>query len=188
MTAKRDPRATRRFAPPISTSSLLCDVAYLCSSELHPTLWFGQVNPVLTLSRLVQCLPCPLTGHQPRRSPLDRHRQWTPLPHYNLLACPLISLTPSRRNLYILRLPAFLSIWVLMILHLQLLATPCPIANWGTVTPAASAARCALLDASNIHVMASLKITWLYKLHGLYGVSGEFSNPVCSRNSWPREN
>ena len=57
------------------------------------------------------------------------------------------------------------------------------IVNWGIVTPAASVARRALLDASRSHVMAWSKVTWLYKLHGLHGVSGEFSNPVCTPRS-----
>ena len=49
----------------LSHPSLLCEVAYHCSSKLHPTLWFDQINPVLTLSHLVQSPPYPLTVHQP---------------------------------------------------------------------------------------------------------------------------
>ena len=40
------------------------------------------------------------------------------------LTTPLASLALSRKSLYVLRLPAFLSLWVLMLLHLQLLTTP----------------------------------------------------------------
>ena len=125
MTAKCDPHATRR----LPHLSLLCDVAYHCGSELHPTLWFDQINPVLTSAPPSTVSSIPFNRASTALEPFDRHRQWTPSPHCHLLASPLISLTPSCRSLYVLRLPAFPSVWVLMFLRLQLLATPCPRKN-----------------------------------------------------------
>ena len=110
------------FAPRIS--AVRCRLTLRLRASPHSMVWPGyscsnSVPPSTVFS-------IPFNYASTASEPFDRHRQWTPSPHCRLLESLLISLIPSRRSIYVLRLPEFPSLWVLMFLRLHLLATPYP--------------------------------------------------------------